>query len=839
MKYSNRFISKDLSPGEKHIQAWYTRKGWQQFAFQREMMEAYLAGRSGLLNAPTGSGKTLAMWLPILAEFLNSQAEGKAETKKGMRVLWITPLRALAKDVQLAMQEACDELEIPWRVALRTGDTTAAERQKMKRNPPECIITTPESMHMMLAQSDAAKVFANLQAFVVDEWHELLGTKRGVQIELGLSRLRQLTIKPHLPVWGISATVGNLQEAMQVLIGARAEEGALVRAENKKRIRVQTIIPERIDTFPWTGYAGLKMAPMVLPLIEQSNTTLLFTNTRAQTELWYQKLLELQPDLAGAIAMHHGSIDQNIRTWVEDAIKWGRIKVVVCTSSLDLGVDFAPVDTIIQIGSPKGVARFLQRAGRSGHQPGAVSKIFFVPTHSLELVEAAALQQAIKEELMETRHPVLKPMDVLVQYLVTLAVGEGFDQKTIRKEIAATYAYQDFSDEEWSWALDFITHGGKSLGAYDEFSKVNRDGDFYKVESKRTALRHRLSMGTIVSNPALRLKFISGGYIGTIEESFVSKLKPGDVFGFAGRSLEFVRLQNLTAYVRNSKRKATLIPSWAGSRMPLSSQLSAVLRQKVSEAARGELIGPEMQKLDYLFRIQNRWSMVPTEGDLLIEAVKSREGYHVFFYPFEGRVVHEILAALIAYRISRNQPITLSIAMNDYGFELLADTEIDIEGALEADLFSVEGVLDDIEAALNETEMARRKFRDIASIAGLVFQGFPGKPLGSRHLQSSAQVIFDTLRQYEPDNLLLRQAFDEVLDFQVVESRLMDTLHRIRSQKLQLQYPPKFTPFAFPIMVDRMREKISSEKLEDRVARMTLELERYAEGGEKGSNGRA
>jgi len=812
--------------------SWFNEQGWKPFAFQQEVWEAYLSGESGLLNAPTGSGKTYALWLACLLEFIQENPDTFQENRKnGLQVLWITPLKALAKDIQLAMQRACEALQIPWEVAVRSGDTSSSQRQKQMKNMPECLITTPESLHLLISQKQHSRLFKQLKCVIVDEWHELLGTKRGVQLELGISRLK--VIRPELKIWGVSATIGNLEQAKDILLGPRhSRNSRIVKADIEKKIEVESILPDEIEKFPWAGHLGIKMLDKVLPIIEQSRTTLLFTNTRSQTEIWYQKLLAKVPELAGQMAMHHGSLDNNVRTWVEEALHQGILKLVVCTSSLDLGVDFRPVETVIQVGSPKGIARFTQRAGRSGHQPGAVSRVYFLPTHSLELLEGAAIKEAIKQKIYESRRPLEKSFDVLVQYLVTLAVGEGFKEKEVYEEVKQTYAYRDLSPEEWQWALQFITTGGDSLGEYDEFAKVQLVDDVYLVESRKTAMRHRMSMGTIVSDPVLKVKYASGGFIGTIEESFISRLKKGDNFWFAGRNLKFERIKDLTVLVRKAKGSSGLIPSWSGGRMPLSSQLSDMLRYKLDEFLDGSYQDIELKALQPLLSLQDSWSTLPDRQNFLIEKLTSKEGYHIYMYPFAGRAVHEILSTLLAWRISQIQPISFSIAMNDYGFELLSDTEIPLEEALELDLFTEEHLLEDILESVNSTEMAKRRFREIAAISGLIFQGFPGKPIGGKHLQATSQIIYDVFTEYDPNNLLIAQAMQEALYLQVEQSTLADVLQSIRQQKIIIEYPRYPTPFAFPIMVDRLREKISSETLEDRIRKMQEQLEAYAVFGE-------
>jgi ATP-dependent Lhr-like helicase len=819
------------------------------------MESVYLSGYSGLLNAPTGSGKTFALFLPFLADYINKHPDTYTTQKNnGLLMLWITPLRALTNDIRKAMQEVCDELGIPWRIMTRTGDTSAAEKAALKKKLPEVLLTTPESLHLMLAQKEYPKVFQGLQVVVCDEWHELLGTKRGVQVELGLSRLKalssvgssQLTVDRkqlaekktiqqtsnhelqaencQLRIWGISATIGNLEQAAEVLLGNNfpPEQIKMVRADVDKKLVIQSIIPENIENYSWAGHIGVKLLPQVMEIVKKSKTTLIFTNTRSQAEIWYHAIIDNYPEYAGIMAMHHGSLDNELRNWVEQALHAEALKVVVCTSSLDLGVDFRPVDTVVQVGSPKGVARFMQRAGRSGHHPGAISKAYYVPTHSLELLEGAALKQAIKQGVFESRDPMLLTMDVLIQFMVTLAVSDGFRADELFNEVKSTFAFADLRRDEFNQLLDFITNGGKTLAQYDEFLKVEIENGLFKVNSRRVAMRHRLSIGTITSDLSIRVKWLSGGNLGTLEESFIAKLKPGSTFWFAGRSLEFIKVKDMTAYVKKSKVTKGLIPSWNGGRMPLSSQLSAVFRDKLDEVAHGIETDEEVIALKPLFDLQAELSHLPQSHEFLIESFKSREGHHLLFYPFEGRLVHEGMASLLAYRISKIKSASFSIAMNDYGFELLTDEDIPIEQALEdAAFFSIDNLIDDIQHSLNANEMARRKFRDIAHIGGLVFTGYPGQQVKNKHLQASTSLLFEVFNEYEPDNLLVRQAYNEALAFQLEEFRLRAALQRIASQSIILKTIERPTPFAFPIMVDSLgRERLTTETMEERISKM-------------------
>ncbi|HUC82121.1 MAG TPA: ligase-associated DNA damage response DEXH box helicase [Flavisolibacter sp.] len=823
--------------GYKKIAGWLNSKSYKPFAYQEEAWQYIINGKSGLVNAPTGTGKTFSVFLGAIIQFINEHPDNYADkTKNGLQLIWVTPLRALAKDIGRAMEEVIDELGMQWKVGIRNGDTSTADRAKQKRQMPEVLIITPESMHLFLAQKDAATVFKTLRLIAADEWHELIGSKRGVQVELAISRIVGLRITdastsntksqtPNLSIWGISATIGNLEEAKDVLLSPLAEKGVIVRAKLNKALEVESILPDEIEKYPWAGHLGIKLAEKVLPIIDSSRTTLIFINTRGMSELWYQTLLNIAPHLAGAIALHHGSIEMELRTWVEEALHEGRLKAVVCTASLDLGVDFRPVETVIQVGSPKGVARFLQRAGRSGHSPDALSKIYFLPTHSLELVEAAALKQAIGEQFIESREPLLLCYDVLVQYLGTLACGDGFYPDQIFKEVKRTHCYSELTEDEWREMLYFITSGGNALQQYDEYKKVEVMNGLYKINSRRIALRHRLHIGTIVSDNMMKVKFMGGGYVGVIEESFITRLEPGDAFTLAGRQLELVTIKEMTAFVKKSNKKNAKIPSWMGGRLPLSASLGKVLREQISQSAsptRKSAI--ELQVLKPLFALQKKLSHVPAENELLIEQIETRDGFHLFVYPFEGRLVHEAMAALLAYRIGRLLPITFSIAMNDYGFELLSDQPIPVDDSNVYELFSLGNLMEDIQRSVNSTEMAKRKFRDIAVIGGLIFQGFPGEYKKARHLQASAGLLFNVFNEYDPDNVLIRQAYQEVFSQQMEELRLRDMLQRVQKSKIILTFPERLTPFCFPIKVDSMRENLTSEKLADRVRRMQEQL---------------
>jgi ATP-dependent Lhr-like helicase len=817
-------VKRDLDPGGLplgRIDAWLESNGWSAFPFQREVWQAYLDGESGLIHSATGSGKTLAAWLGPLAQWIG---EGGGRGAPSLRVLWITPMRALASDTVFSMQRAVDGLELPWTVGLRTGDTTSAERARQAKKLPSALVTTPESLALMLSQPNTREKLSDLKLVVVDEWHELLGNKRGVMTELCLARLR--TWNPKVQTWGLSATMGNIDEALDRLV-PNVPSRRVVRGANDKRIAMDTLIPTDLDKFPWAGHIGLSMLGPVADAIDGSRSTLVFTNVRSQAEIWYQGLLEARPEWAGLIGLHHGSLDSDVRKWVEQGLKEGRLKAVVATSSLDLGVDFSPVERVLQIGSPKGVARLLQRAGRSGHAPGQESRVTCAPSHALEFIEAAAVRRAAQAGRIESRTPVDCPLDLLTQHLVTLAAGEGFDADALKDEVRSTRAYRDLTDAQWQWALDFVTRGGDALKAYPDYQKVVRDDEgTYRVKDAAIAKRHRMSIGTIVSDAAVDVRYMRGKRLGNVEESFIARLAKGDTFVFAGHLLEFVRVENMTAYVRPGKPGSAVIPRWDGGRCPLSNEVSEGIRELLELHLDKREDEPEMKAISRLLKLQHAWSRIPRKREVLVEQTQTREGHHIFVYPFEGRSVHLGISALMAYRIGRHKAATFSLGFTDYGLELVARERFELLPLLKGGLLSTENLLDDMLASLNAAELSKRQFREVARVAGLVFQGYPGQPKTNRQVQATSGLIYDVFARWDPANPLLVQSEREVLERELEFSRLAAALRRMNDSPLVLRQTHKPTPFAFPIMVSRFREKLTSEKLADRVRRMQLEFDK-------------
>jgi len=810
---------RDAAPPD--VCGWFAARHWRAFAFQREVWQAMAAGESGLLHATTGSGKTYAVWFGALqrAAAIGVPLAGRSAPPLG--VLWLTPMRALAADTTRALQLPLPDLAPAWTVGQRTGDTASAERARQNQRLPTALVTTPESLSLLLTREHAARELGHVHTVIVDEWHELIGNKRGVQVQLALARLKRWN--PQLIVWGLSATLGNLDEAMATLAAPPAR---LVRGHVDKALVIDTLLPHEPGRFSWGGHLGAQMQQPVVDEIERTmregtGSTLVFTNVRSQAEIWYQLLLAARPEWAGQIALHHGSLDRSVREWVEAGLKDGSLRAVVATSSLDLGVDFLPVERVLQIGSARGVARLLQRAGRSGHAPGRTSRVTLVPTNTLELVEAAAARRAALVGQVESRVSPAKPLDVLVQHLVTVALGGGFEADAMFSEVKTAHAYRDLTRDEFDWALAFVERGGDSLGAYPQYHRVVRGDDaVFRVPDRGIAMRHRLQVGTIVSDAAMQVAWLSGGRLGSIEESFIARLKPGDCFVFSGRVLEYIRTQDMTAYVKKATKGKGIVPAWGGTKMALSEAMTDAVLELLHGAAQGDFFEPEMQAAQPMLSAQKRLSQLPRPGVLLIERFRSAEGHHLFLYPFGGRNVHIGLAQLLAWRLARTQPNTFSLSINDFGLELLSVQPVDPTPLLDGSVFSAQALLADVLASLNSGELAQRRFREIARVAGLVFSGYPGAPKSTKQVQATSGLFWEVFRKYDAGNRLLSQAESEVLAQELELSRLTATLKRMAAQRIEFIELKVPSPFALPLMVERFREEFSTEKLADRLARI-------------------
>lgn len=808
------------------LTAWFASRGWAPLPFQKAMWRHYLAGESGLLHTPTGSGKTLAMFGGPLLQALNDPpprtTRGRAKTPVPvLQLLWITPLRALAADTARALREPLDALGLDWQVGLRTGDASARDKRLAREGRLDVLVTTPESLALLLSYPDTMARLQHLRCVVVDEWHELLGNKRGVLLQLNLRRLRDAL--PALQVWGLSATLGNLDEAREVLL-PDVPDAPLVAGARPRPVSVETLLPAQGERFPWAGHLGLSQLQRVLEKLLTVRTSLLFTNTRAHAELWHQALSAVWPEDLATLALHHGSLDPALRRAAEEGLREGRLRCVVATSSLDLGVDFPSVDQVLQIGSPKGIARLLQRAGRARHRPGESGHIVCVPSHALELVEYAAARRALAHGHIEARRPLRLSLDVLAQHAVSCALGGGFDPEALFDQVRRTHAFAALDRAHWEGVLEFIVQGGRALSQYPDFHKVVRDDDgLYRVHDRRVALRHRLSIGTITSDGSVMVQFLRGGRLGAVEEQFLSRLRPGDRFQFAGRLLELVRLENLTAYVRVARGGDGVVPRWQGGRLPLSDALGHEMETVLAHPPES----PEMQWLAPLLALQMRLSALPGPELLLVEHVRRREGQFVFVYPFAGRQVNEGLAALMAMRWTRLQSNTFGYAANDYGFVLAPARAIEIDAARVRALLEPQGLLADLRESLNLGELARRQFRDIARVSGMLVPALPGRtPRSLRQLQASSGLLYDVLRQHDPDHILLTLAEHEVLHDQLDLERLARALTTCQARTLSLQHPASLGPLSFPLWAERLRGQLSNEDWKTRVLRAAQQLEK-------------
>lgn len=806
---------------------WFKLRGWKAFPFQKEVWKALSENKSGLLHATTGSGKTYAVWLGALAcwsQVVSEQHTHKKmlQSKVPLTVLWITPMRALSADTYSALKTPLEELKLDWTIGIRTGDTSSYQKTKIINSPPSALVTTPESLSLLLTRSKSLNNFAHLKLIVVDEWHELIGNKRGVLLQLALARLRK--ISPNVLTWGMSATLANLDYAFDVL-NPTSNQRCIIQAETRRKIVIDTLFPDKRTRLSYYGHLGLMMLPYVLQEIERYSCSLIFTNTRAQCEMWYQALLEKKPEWAGEIALHHSSLDADARQWVEAAVKSGKLRAVICTSSLDLGVDFSPVEKVFQIGSPKSLGRLLQRAGRSGHSPGKVSRITIVPTYHLEYLEAAAVQLAIKFNRVEPRLSLEKPYDVLVQHMVSTAMSNGFVSEIFFQEVKSTYAYKNLTFAEWNWCIDFLHRGGDSLTAYPEYQRIKLDeNNYWQLANANFGKRHLANIGTIVSESQVSVRYWKRGgskkTLGSIEESFAARLKPGDHFILGGNLLEFVKIYQMIAYVRKGHGKKSYVPRWNGGRLSLSSEVSDAMLNQLELATQAIYKGPEMRFLKALLEIQQYVSAIPSSDRLLIEIWQSREGSHAFLYPFAGRGVHSGLAHLIAFRLATASENTFAMSVNDYGFELLSFKTIDWSTNITHALFDCDNLVNDIVSSLNAGETAKRRFREIAQISGLIFSNYQGSYKTARQLQASSSLFFEVFSQFDPNNRLLKQAEIEVLNQELEISRLGDALKKIQTMSLNFKIIQHPTPFSFPLVFERFQETLSTEKLTDRVQRM-------------------
>jgi len=832
------------------VEEWFRKQGWKPWPFQRETWQHYLAGRSGLVQVATGAGKTYAAYLGPLAELVAEMTAaggggdgagiaskggvklkggGKGLGEGGLRILYITPLRAVSRDIELALKAPAAELCPGILIESRTGDTKQSVRAKQRTRLPHVLVTTPESLCLLLTREDAGALLSGILCVIIDEWHELLSSKRGTQVELALARLR--VFSPSMRTWALSATIANVEQAARAAVGtgdAGDAGGAGVRAElsapivvvapMEREVVVDSVIPKDLRRLPLAGHLGMQMVPDVVEALDPPTTsTLVFTNTRSQAERWFHAILVEKPEWAGIMALHHGSIDREEREQVEAGLKSGSLKIVVATSSLDLGVDFSPVARVMQIGSPKGIGRLMQRAGRASHRPMTPCRVTCVPTHGLQLFEVDAARRAVARGDVEARTPASKPLDVLAQHMVTCGLGGGFIAEELYAEVRGAWAYRDLTWEEFAWALALVEHGGGTLRAYKDYHRVMPVDGRYRVVNKQIAQMHRLNVGTIVSDTTIEIKYLNGRTLGRIEEHFVANLKVNEKFVFAGKTVSYVFMRELTAFVKPARGQTTHTPIWGGTKLPISESLAESIREAMELAEGGKVESPELQAAAGIIATQKRLSRVPRRDEVLVEHGESRDGRHCFVFPFDGRLVHGGVAALLSYRMARERAGTFSISVNDYGFELLSAGAYPFEKLVRPELFSTTGLVDDVVASMNMSELAKLQFREVARVSGLVMQSYPGVFKTARQSQANAGLLFDVLSEFDPGNLLLHQARREVMEKHFEQSRLMRCLKRIGESKLVHVHTERFTPLSFPLVIERQAAKVSNQTILERV----------------------
>lgn len=836
-------LSKLKTPTTKSWQQ--ARQRWLQWIktqsiaparFQHQAWKSFETGHSGLIAAPTGSGKTLAA---IGGPLIHAMAWASVDSSKyGVRILWITPLRALASDTRRHLLAPVEVLLPHWRCAMRTGDASAKDRAASQKGKAQLLVTTPESLAILLSSEAGSASFESVQAVVVDEWHELLPSKRGVLLQLNLARLRRLS--PRVQVWGLSATIGNLDEALKVLVREReAEQCVVIQDQRSKPFDLETLLPPDTVRLPWAGHLGLANIGEVLKRVLAKQSSIIFTNTRAQAELWFTALSSIWPLEAETIAIHHGSLDQAMRHKVEEGLRQHTLRCVVATSSLDLGVDFPAVDLVIQVGGAHSVARTVQRAGRAKHRPGVPIHITAVATQALDVCEFAATRALAQQQAFESRPPLSLCLDVLSQHAMSMSLAKGFDAQALFDEVRSTAAFEHLDVANWQEVIDFLVRGGHALDAYPQYRRLRRDDNqrYVPVDAK-VARRHRMAIGTITEQSMVQVQFLRGARLGSVEEAFISKLKPGDVFNFAGRSLLLFRVEGLTAWVRKSPKAGTLTPAWTGGFLPFSNRVGQSMKALLAQAQYGsqDKLEPEMQYLQPLLALQNQRSHVPRSTELLIEMVptaeKSRRAQKGdaastawFIYPFAGRVMHEGLALLLAHRLAKLQPNTFTWACNHIGCMLMPAVAMDVEGLDWPALLTSEHLAEDLAAAVNFSEIARRRFREIAQIAGLLNAKIPGMSFNTRQLQVSSGLLFDVLSKYDADHILLQAARHEAIYRDLQLSDLKALLQGLGTQTVVMRRTVKHTPFSFGIWAESMRGQLTNESWLDRIRRMAQKLE--------------
>ncbi len=831
---------------------WFAQRGWTPRAHQLELLARVRDGRSVLLIAPTGGGKTLAGFLPSLVELHERRAKprrlvstGKElHRSQGLHTLYISPLKALAVDIARNLETPVAEMKLHIRIETRTGDTPASKRQRQRRDPPDIMLTTPEQLALLLASADAPYLFGSLKRVVLDELHALVTSKRGDLLSLGLARLFRLA--PGLATIGLSATVAEPEDLSRFLVPqpeygqARAD---LLIADGGAEPQVTMMEPG--EYLPWAGHSARHAFPQIYELIKQHKTTLVFVNTRSQAEMIFHALWHLNDDLL-AIALHHGSLDVAQRRKVEDAMSSGKLRAVVCTSSLDLGIDWGDIDLVVNVGAPKGASRLLQRIGRANHRLDEPSRGILVPANRFEVLECRAAIGAVADHAQDTPPLRIGALDVLAQHVLGSACGEPFIADELYREVKTAAPYASLTRADFDATVDFVATGGYALKAYERFAKIRQTKDGrWRISHPMVAQRYRMNVGTIVEADMLKVRLVrsrgggagrtgpiarGGRVLGEVEEYFIEMLTPGDTFVFAGEILKYEAIVENEVYVSRSNATDPKVPSYEGGKFPLSTYLAERVRGIMAEPKQWASLPDSVREW---LEIQKWRSIVPARHDLLVETFPRAGKHYLICYPFEGRLAHITLGMLLTRRLERARLKPLGFVANEYALAIwgLGDIRLHIErGELSLPVLFDEDMLgDDLEAWLLESALMKRMFRTCAIIAGLIERRFPGEEKSRRQLTISTDLVYDVLRKHQPDHVLLRAARADAATGLLDIRRLGEMLSRVRGRIIHKGLE-KVSPLAVPVMLEIGREMVYGEASETVMAEAADELIKEAMG---------
>ncbi len=825
---------------------WFAQRGWQPRAHQLALLEKAQAGRSALLIAPTGGGKTLAGFLPTLVELYEAGARPRGlrstgrdvRRSPGLHTLYISPLKALAVDIARNLEVPVQEMGLPVRLETRTGDTPASKRQRQRRDPPDILLTTPEQLALLLASADAPYLFSTLKRVVLDELHSLVTSKRGDLLSLGMARL--FALAPQLTTVGLSATVAEPDELSRFLMPQPLHgqvHADVVVAQAGAQPRVTMLDTE--EHLPWAGHSARHALGEIYVLIKSHKTTLIFVNTRSQAEFLFQELWRTNDDNL-AIALHHGSLDVAQRRRVEDAMAAGKLRAVVCTSSLDLGVDWGDVDLVINVGAPKGSSRLMQRIGRSNHRLDEPSEAVLVPANRFEVLECRAAIDAVAENAQDTPPLRTGALDVLAQHILGRAVGAPFLADELFAEVRSAAPYAGLARADFDAAVDFVATGGYALKAYERFAKIRQDtrpgkDGRWRVTHPRVAQRYRMNVGTIVEADMIKVRLVrsrrsgavvprGGRILGQVEEYFIETLAMGDTFVFAGEILKYEALVDDEAYVSRSNATDPKVPAYEGGKFPLSTYLAARVRELLAKPEAWRALPEQVREW---LEIQQWRSLLPRAGDLLVETFPRAAKYYLVCYPFEGRLAHQTLGMLLTRRLERAHMRPLGFVANEYALAVwgLGDLGLHIaRGDLSlAKLFDEDMLGDDLEAWLAESALMKRTFRSCAIIAGLIEKRFPGEEKSRRQLTISTDLVYDVLRKHQADHILLRAARADAATGLLDIKRLGEMLSRIKGRIVHKALD-HVSPLSVPVLLEIGRETVYGEASDSLLAEAADEL---------------